>query len=80
MRTGAVERGDDPNELPRTYAALISAVLAGRPDDLTVAIHLCWGNFRSQWFAAGGYQPVAEVILNELNVDAYFLEYDDELG
>ncbi len=78
MRAGAVERGDDPNELPRTYAALINEALKGRPDDLTVGIHLCRGNFRSTWFAEGGYEPVAEVLFNELNVDAYFLEYDDE--
>ncbi len=78
MRQGAVERGDDPDELPRSYAELINAALAGRPDDLTVGIHLCRGNFRSTWFASGGYEPVAEVLFNELNVDAYFLEYDDE--
>jgi 5-methyltetrahydropteroyltriglutamate--homocysteine methyltransferase len=78
MRQGAIDRGDDPNELPRTYAALINSVIDGRPDDLTVAIHLCRGNFRSTWFAQGGYEPVAEVLFNELNVDAYFLEYDDE--
>ena len=41
MRQGAVERGDDPDELPRSYAELINAALAGRPDDLTVGIHLC---------------------------------------
>lgn len=78
MRAGAIERGDDPDELPRTYAALINSVIDGRPDDLTVGVHLCRGNFRSQWFAQGGYEPVAEVLFNELNVDAYFLEYDDE--
>lgn len=78
MRAGAVERGDDPNELPRTYAALINAVIDDRPADLTVGVHLCRGNFRSTWFAQGGYEPVAEVLFNELNVDAYFLEYDDE--
>ena len=78
MRAGAIERGDDPNELPRTYAALINASLEGRPNDLTVGIHLCRGNFRSQWFAEGGYEPVAEVLFNDLKVDAYFLEYDDE--
>lgn len=78
MREGAVERGDDPDELPRTYAALINAALQGRPDDLTVGIHLCRGNFRSTHFASGGYEPVAEVLFNELDVDAYFLEYDDE--
>lgn len=78
MRAGAVERGDDPDELPRTYAALINAAIAGRPDDLTVGIHLCRGNFRSTHFASGGYDPVAEVLFGELDVDAYFLEYDDE--
>ena len=78
MRQGAIERGDDPNELPRTYAALINSALEGRPDDMTVGIHLCRGNYRSTWFAEGGYEPVAEVLFNEMNVDAYFLEYDDE--
>lgn len=78
MRRGAVERGDDPDELPRTYAALINAALADRPDDLTVGVHLCRGNFRSTHFAQGGYEPVAEVLFSELAVDAYFLEYDDE--
>ena len=78
MRAGAVERGDDPDALPHAYAALINAAIADRPADLTVAIHLCRGNYRSTWFAAGGYEPVAEVLFNELDVDAYFLEYDDE--
>ena len=78
MRAATVERGDDPNELPHTYSALINSVIDGRPDDLTVAVHLCRGNFRSLWFAEGGYEPVAEVLFGELNVDAYFLEYDDE--
>jgi 5-methyltetrahydropteroyltriglutamate--homocysteine methyltransferase len=78
MREGAVERGDDPDELPHAYAELINAAIADRPDDLVVAIHLCRGNYRSTWFAQGGYEPVAEVLFNELDVDAYFLEYDDE--
>jgi 5-methyltetrahydropteroyltriglutamate--homocysteine methyltransferase len=78
MRAGALERGDDPDELPRTYAALINAVIDGRPDDLTIGVHLCRGNFRSTWFAEGGYEPVAEVLFSEMNVDAYFMEYDDE--
>ncbi len=78
MRDGAVERGDDPDELPRSYAELINNAIDGRPDDLVVGVHLCRGNYRSTWFAQGGYEPVAEVLFNELNVDAYFLEYDDE--
>jgi 5-methyltetrahydropteroyltriglutamate--homocysteine methyltransferase len=78
MREEAKQRGDDPNELPKTYAALINSVIDDRPDDLTVAVHLCRGNYRSTWFAEGGYEPVAEVLFNDLNIDAYFLEYDDE--
>ena len=78
MREAAQERGEDPDTLPRTYAALINSVIEDRPDDLTVGIHLCRGNYRSTWFAEGGYEPVAEVLFNDLNVDAYFLEYDDE--
>ncbi len=78
MRAAAQERGEDPNELPRTYAALINSVIDGRPKDLTVGIHLCRGNYRSTWFAEGGYEPVAEILFNSINVDAYFLEYDDE--
>jgi 5-methyltetrahydropteroyltriglutamate--homocysteine methyltransferase len=78
LRQGARERGEDPNELPRTYAALINSVIDGRPQDLTIAVHLCRGNFRSSWVAEGSYEPVAEVLFNDLNVDAYFLEYDDE--
>jgi 5-methyltetrahydropteroyltriglutamate--homocysteine methyltransferase len=78
MRADAKERGEDPNELPRTYAALINSVIDNRPADLTIGIHLCRGNYRSTWFAEGGYEPVAEVLFNSINVDAYFLEYDDE--
>jgi 5-methyltetrahydropteroyltriglutamate--homocysteine methyltransferase len=78
MRAGAVERGDDPDELPRTYAALINAAIDSRPVDLTICVHLCRGNFRSTWFAEGSYEPVAEVLFNDLHVDGYFLEYDDE--
>jgi methionine synthase II (cobalamin-independent) len=78
MRAGAAERGDDPDQLPRSYAELINAVISGRPDDLVVGVHLCRGNYRSTWFAQGGYEPVAEVLFTDLDVDAYFLEYDDE--
>jgi 5-methyltetrahydropteroyltriglutamate--homocysteine methyltransferase len=77
MREGARRRGDDPNELPRRYAKLINAAIAGRPAGMTVCVHLCRGNFRSAWAAEGGYEPVAEVLFNELAVDGYFLEYDD---
>ena len=77
MREGARQRGDDPNELPRRYARLINAAIARRPKGMTVCVHLCRGNFKSAWAAEGGYEPVAEVLFNELAVDGYFLEYDD---
>ncbi|MBL7818309.1 MAG: 5-methyltetrahydropteroyltriglutamate--homocysteine S-methyltransferase [Saprospiraceae bacterium] len=78
MRADAISRGDDPNELPRTYSALINSVIDNQPEDLTFGIHLCRGNYRSTWFAEGGYEPVAEILFNSINVHAYFLEYDDE--
>ena len=77
MREGARQRGDDPNALPRRYAALINDAIRDKPAGMTVGVHLCRGNFRSSWAAEGGYEPVAEVLFNELNVDCYFLEYDD---
>ncbi len=77
LRDGARAIGEDPDALPRTYAALINDCISDRPDDMTVAIHLCRGNFKSAWVAEGGYEPVAEVMFNDIDVDAYFLEYDD---
>jgi 5-methyltetrahydropteroyltriglutamate--homocysteine methyltransferase len=77
LREGARARGDDPDELPRHYARLINAAIAGRPAGMTVCIHLCRGNFQSSWAAEGGYEPVARVLFNDLDVDGYFLEYDD---
>jgi 5-methyltetrahydropteroyltriglutamate--homocysteine methyltransferase len=77
MREGAKARGDDPDELPHRYARLINAAIADRPPGMTFCVHLCRGNFKSAWVAEGGYEPVAEVLFNELEVDGYFLEYDD---
>ncbi len=77
-RKTAEERGEDPDELPRMYARWINESIKTKPDNMRVAIHLCRGNFKSSWAAEGGYEPVAEVLFNELNVDGYFLEYDDD--
>jgi 5-methyltetrahydropteroyltriglutamate--homocysteine methyltransferase len=78
MRQSVRARGDDPDELPRRYARLINAAIADRPPGMTICTHLCRGNFKSAWVAEGGYEPVAEVLFNELAVDGYFLEYDDD--
>ncbi len=69
--------GSDPRTLPQTYAKLINASIAGRPKDMVVAMHLCRGNFKSAWVAEGGYEPVADVLFNQVDVTGYFLEYDD---
>ncbi len=68
--------GEDPATLPQTYAKLLNSVIAKKPADMVVAMHLCRGNSRSAWIAEGGYEPVAEVLFNQVNVDGYFLEYD----
>jgi 5-methyltetrahydropteroyltriglutamate--homocysteine methyltransferase len=72
------QRGDEPEKLPAVYARLINRALEGKPADMVVILHSCRGNFRSAWIAEGGYEPLAERLFNELNVDGYFLEYDDE--
>ncbi|MBO9498981.1 MAG: 5-methyltetrahydropteroyltriglutamate--homocysteine S-methyltransferase [Novosphingobium sp.] len=76
-RENARKRGVDPDETPRAYAALINASFRDAPADMLRAIHLCRGNFRSSWAAEGGYEPVAEIMFNELEIDAFLLEYDD---
>jgi 5-methyltetrahydropteroyltriglutamate--homocysteine methyltransferase len=69
--------GEDPDKLPSVYAQLISDSVKDRPENMTAAIHLCRGNFRSAWVAEGSYEAVAETLFNEIDVDAFFLEYDD---
>src|SRR5580700_7338057 len=70
--------GEDPGTLPKTYAKLLNAAIAGKPADMTVCMHLCRGNFAGAWIAEGGYEPIAELLFNEIGVDGYFLEYDTE--
>jgi 5-methyltetrahydropteroyltriglutamate--homocysteine methyltransferase len=74
----ARERGDEPDGLAEKYAATISKALQGRPDDLRVTMYSCRGNFRSTWISQGGYEPVADVLFNQADIDAYFLEYDTD--
>jgi len=78
MRQGVRDIGEDPDELPRTYAALINDAIGERPDDMAVCVHMCRGNAQSQWFASGGYEPIADQVFNLTDVDGFFLEYDDD--
>ncbi len=77
-RDKMVARGDDPDALLRRYARLINTAIADAPPDMTVTLHLCRGNFKSTYMGAGGYDAVDEVLFNEIDVDGYFMEYDDE--
>jgi 5-methyltetrahydropteroyltriglutamate--homocysteine methyltransferase len=78
LREVVVGRGEDPERLPHIYARMINAAVSDLPGDMSTAMHLCRGNFRSTFVASGGYEPVAEILFNEININAYFMEYDSE--
>ena len=78
QREMIASKGGDRDHQHERYIRQINAALADRPEGLTVTTHSCRGNFRSSWVAEGGYDFVAEVLFNELDVDGFFLEYDDD--
>jgi len=78
QREYIAERGEDAEHIHHRYISLTNAAVAGRPADMAITTHLCRGNFQSSWVASGGYEFVAEALFNELDVDGFFLEYDDE--
>jgi 5-methyltetrahydropteroyltriglutamate--homocysteine methyltransferase len=78
LRAFVANRGEDPEALPHVYARMINAALSDVAPDVTKAMHLCRGNFQSTFVASGGYEPVAEILFNEINIDAYFMEYDSD--
>jgi 5-methyltetrahydropteroyltriglutamate--homocysteine methyltransferase len=78
QRAEIAGRGEDAEHLHIRYIRQVNDALAGRPDGMTVTTHMCRGNFRSSWAAEGGYDFVAEALFSELDVDGFFLEYDDE--
>ena len=77
-REDVAARGESADELTERYAALINACLKGKPEDMTVGIHLCRGNLKGAWMAEGGYEPIAEALFNRLDATTYCLEYDTE--
>ena len=78
LRAFVANRGEDPETLPHVYARMINAALSDVAPDVTKAMHLCRGNFQSTFVASGGYEPVADILFNEINIDAYFMEYDSD--
>ena len=71
-------RGEHVENLLGIYADLLNQAIAGRPEGMVISMHLCRGNFRSTFVASGGYEPVAEALFNQINSDAYFMEYDSD--
>ena len=78
LREQVASRGDDPSSLPLVYADMINAAISDIPSDMAITMHLCRGNFQSTFVASGGYEPVAEILFNKINVNGYFMEYDSE--
>jgi 5-methyltetrahydropteroyltriglutamate--homocysteine methyltransferase len=78
LRQVVADRGEDPKALPAIYASMINSAVSDIPADMTIAMHLCRGNFQSTFVASGGYEPVAETLFNSINVHAYFMEYDSD--
>jgi len=78
LREEVRARGDDPDGLAKGYAQMINAAMSDIPDDMTISMHLCRGNFKSNFVASGGYEPIAEMLFNAINVHGYFMEYDSD--
>lgn len=71
-------RGVDLEHIKRKYVEVLNEILRDKPEDLTITMHICRGNFRSTWFSSGGYEPVAEILFGSCHVDGFFLEYDSD--
>jgi len=78
QRAEMAAKGDDAEHLHEAYIRHINEALARRPEGMAITTHMCRGNFRSSWVAEGGYDFVAEALFNELGVDGFFMEWDDE--
>lgn len=78
IRQAVTARGEDPERLVSLYIRAVNDALASRPADLCVVMHLCRGNYRGRWMGAGGYDPIAERLFNQLDVDGFLLEFDSE--
>jgi 5-methyltetrahydropteroyltriglutamate--homocysteine methyltransferase len=78
QRAFVAQKGADGESMHLDYIRHFNEAIEDRPDGMAITTHTCRGNFRSSWVAEGGYDYVAEALFNELEVDGFFLEYDDE--
>jgi 5-methyltetrahydropteroyltriglutamate--homocysteine methyltransferase len=76
LRDNVRKIGENPDTLPQLYVSMMNDALRDVPRDMTVCMHMCRGNHASSWVAEGGYDPIAEIVFNQINVDGFFLEYD----
>src|SRR5437667_878488 len=72
------DRGDDPERLGPLYGELINTAMSDIPNDMTITMHLCRGNYKSTFMGRGGYEAEQEVLFNRIKVHGYFMEYDTE--
>ncbi len=72
------DQGDDPKKLGEIYGDLINEAMSDVPTDMTIAMHLCRGNYKSTFMGTGGYDPVAEILFDRIKVHGYFMEYDTD--
>lgn len=78
IRNERKEAGEDPDWLIGRYAQMMNDAIKDRPDDMLIGMHMCRGNFKSTWVAEGAYDPAADAIFNQTDVDIYFMEYDTD--
>jgi 5-methyltetrahydropteroyltriglutamate--homocysteine methyltransferase len=78
QRQMLMDRGDDPDQLIQVYRDVLNTATKNRPKDMVITTHTCRGNFRSTFVASGGYEPVADLVFNEIDVDGYFMEWDND--
>lgn len=77
FREKIAKKGFNPDELIKKFADITVEAVANKPEDMTITIHICRGNFKSSWLYQGGYEPIAEELFSRVNVDGFFLEFDD---
>jgi len=78
QRKMLADRGDNPDELEKLYAHALNVALEGKPADMVATMHVCRGNFRSTFVGSGGYEHIADLMFNKINLDGYFLEWDND--
>ena len=78
FRDKIIANGLNPDELIKKFADITIKSVANKPEDMAITLHICRGNFKSAWLYQGGYEPIAEELFSRVNVDGFFLEFDDE--